>query len=65
MMSTRFWIMFFFYEKKWNDFNQKKNSSSLFNQNEDITKLLKDCVEMKKIVVKMYDDFFLYCGIVI
>ena len=50
----------FFYEKKWNDFNQKKNSSSLFNQNEDISKLLKDCVEMKKIVVKMYDDFFLY-----
>ena len=51
----------FFYEKKWNDFNQKKkNSSSLFNQNEEITKSLKDCVEMKKIVVKMYDDFFLY-----
>ena len=47
----------FFYEKKWNDFNQKKNSS-LFNH-EDITKSLKDCVEMKKIVVKMYDDFFL------
>ena len=50
----------FFYEKKWNDFNQKKkNSSSLFNQNEEITKSLKDCLEMKKIVVKMYDDFFL------
>jgi len=47
------------YEMKWNDFNRKKNSSS-FNQNEDFIKSLKECVEMKKIIVKMYDDFFLH-----
>ena len=46
------------YEIKWNDFNKKKNSS-LFNQNEDIAKSLKKCVEMKKVVVKMYDMYFL------
>ena len=46
------------YELKWNDFNQKKISFS-FNQNEDVTKSLKECVEMKKMIAKWYDKFLL------
>ena len=44
---------------KWNDFHQKKSSSS-FNQNEDIRKSLEDCVKFKKTVVKMFDDYILH-----
>ena len=45
------------YEIKWFDFNQKKNSSSL-NQRQEVAKSLKECVEMKKIIIEMYDDYF-------
>ena len=45
------------YEMKWFDFSQKKNSSSL-NQGHEVLKSLKECVEMKKIVIEMYDDYF-------
>ena len=45
------------YEMKWCDFNQKKNSS-LLNQKYEVAKSLKECVEMKKIIIKMYDDLF-------
>ena len=45
------------YEMKWCDFNQKKNSSSL-NQKYEVKKSLKECVEMKKIIMEMYDDYF-------
>ena len=45
------------YEIKWLDFNQKKNSSSL-NQRHEVAKSLKECVEMKKIIIEMYDDHF-------
>ena len=45
------------YEMKWLDFNQKKNSSSL-NQRHEVASSLKECVEMKKIVIEMYDDYF-------
>ena len=45
------------YEIKWLDFNQKKNSSSL-NQRHEVAKSSKECVEMKKILMEMYDDVF-------
>ena len=45
------------YEVKLCDFNQKKNSSSL-NQRHEVASSLKECVEMKKIIIEMYDDFF-------
>ena len=45
------------YEIKWLDFNQKKNSSSL-NQRHEVAKSLKECVEMKRTIIEMYDDYF-------
>ena len=45
------------YEMKWFDFNQKKNSPSL-NQRHEVASSLKECVEMKKIIIEMYDDYF-------
>ena len=50
------------YEMKWFDFNQKKNSPSL-NQRHEVAKSLKECVETKKIIIEMYDDYFrdFYC----
>ena len=40
------------YEMKWFDFNQKKNSSSL-NQRHEVASSLKECVEMKKIIIEI------------
>ena len=45
------------YEIKWCDFNQKKNSS-LLNQRHEVGKSLKECVEMKKIIIEMFDFYF-------
>ena len=45
------------YEMKWCDSKQKKNSSSL-NQRHEVAKSSKECVEMKKIIMEMYDDYF-------
>ena len=50
------WI--YFYEMKLRDSNQKKSSPSM-NQRQDLAKSLKECIEMKKMIIKMYDDFFL------
>ena len=45
------------YEIKWCDFNQKKNSSSM-NQRHEVSKSSKECVEMKTMIIEMYDDYF-------
>ena len=45
------------YEVKLCDFNQKKNSSSM-NQRHEVSKSLKECVEMKTMIIEMYDDYF-------
>ena len=42
------------YKIKWCDFNQKKNSSS----RHEVGKSLKECVEMKKIIIEMFDIYF-------
>ena len=48
------WI--FLYGRKFNDFNEKKNSSL---SKDSINLSLGDCFEMKKTIVKMYDNLFL------
>ena len=45
------------YEIKWCDFDQKKISSSM-NQRHEVAKSLKECVEMKRFIIEMYDDYF-------